>query len=249
MKRVTLSLIALTLLLMLSACHKTQSEQAQITGSAEPSLSERESRMREWAKLTAAQIRLKEAENADDSIVVEAKDFSMTESAMDFQIQEFVLTGVSEAEARERALDFIVRDSLYYAAMEAGMGFNESEAIARHAEQRRMLEEAIADPEQSDGAYDMKIYFEALEAEGVSLEYYWDFAQDLWVKNEWVAAYTQSLHDGYLAQGGPAEDVDAYKQFCFEMTKKAVEAQDLKLHGVRWKLTQDNYQQSLWPEL
>lgn len=249
MKRIALFLMALALILMLAACRKTQSETETAAGFTELSQSERETRMREWARLTAEQIRSEESEDPDALPAVEAKDFSMTETALEFKIRELMITGATESEARARVLDFIVKDSLYYAAKESGMDFDESEAIARHVEQRSMLEEALADPEQSDGAYDMKIYFEALAKEGVSLEAYWANAQDLWVRNEWVAAYTQSLHDSYLAQGGSAEDVEAYEQYCFEMTREAVEAQNLQLHGVQWKLTQDNYQQSLWPEL
>lgn len=249
MKRVTLFLMTLALLLMVAACQKTQLETETAADSTELSQSERETRMREWARLTAEQIRSEESEDHDDLLAVEAKDFSKTETALEFKIRELMITGASESEARARVLDFIVKDSLYYAAKESGMDFDESEAIAHHAEQRRMLEAALADPEQSDGAYDMKIYFEALAEEGVSLEAYWANAQDLWVRNEWVAAYTQSLHDSYLAQGSSAEDVEAYEQFCFEMTREAVKAQGLKLHGVKWTLTQENYQQSLWPEL
>ena len=140
MKRIALFLMALALILMLAACRKTQSETETAAGFTELSQSERETRMREWARLTAEQIRSEESEDPDALPAVEAKDFSMTETALEFKIRELMITGATESEARARVLDFIVKDSLYYAAKESGMDFDESEAIARHAEQRSMLE-------------------------------------------------------------------------------------------------------------
>ena len=63
--------------------------------------------------------------------------------------------------------------------------------------------------------------------------------------------YTQAQEAAFLAAGHTREETDTWHDFCYALTKAAVDAQNITLAApYSWTLTRDNYNDAgTWPEL
>ena len=63
--------------------------------------------------------------------------------------------------------------------------------------------------------------------------------------------YTQAQEAAFLAAGHTRDEADAWHDFCYALTKAAVDAQNITLAApYTWTLTRDNYNDAgTWPEL
>ena len=63
--------------------------------------------------------------------------------------------------------------------------------------------------------------------------------------------YTQAQEAAFLAAGHTREETDTWHDFCYALTKAAVDAQNITLAApYSWTLTRENYNDTgTWPEL
>lgn len=63
--------------------------------------------------------------------------------------------------------------------------------------------------------------------------------------------YTQAQKAAFLAAGHAPDETDAWHDFCYTLTKAAVDAQNITLAAPdSWTLTRENYNDTgTWPEL
>ena len=66
-----------------------------------------------------------------------------------------------------------------------------------------------------------------------------------------LESYTQAQEAAFLAAGHTRDEADAWHDFCYALTKAAVDAQNITLAApYTWTLTRDNYNTAgTWPEL
>ena len=66
-----------------------------------------------------------------------------------------------------------------------------------------------------------------------------------------LESYTQAQEAAFLAAGHTRDEADAWHDFCYALTKAAVDAQNITLAApYSWTLTRDNYNDAgTWPEL
>ena len=252
MKRFLSVVLALICLLSLAACVQKQSE--PISEAAEfPTpmpLNEREELLRKVGKMSAENILSYRNETGSEKKVVEAEDFSLSKDAFERNIALSMLNGkMNENEAQEHALRFITFQSMYYAALHDGVVVDEEAVRAEVAQQRQLVESAAEENDPESGGHDYVVMMEELEKNGVTKDEYWELTMERWIKDDTIIAYTQRLYDAYLENGGSADDEAAYVRYCMEKTQEAIDAQHVILHGVKWKLTEENYMKNYWPAL
>ena len=66
-----------------------------------------------------------------------------------------------------------------------------------------------------------------------------------------LESYTQAQEAAFLAAGHTRDEADAWHDFCYALTKAAVDAQNITLAApYSWTLTRENYNDTgTWPEL
>ena len=66
-----------------------------------------------------------------------------------------------------------------------------------------------------------------------------------------LESYTQAQEAAFLAAGHTRDEADAWHDFCYALTKAAVDTQNITLAvPYTWTLTRDNYNTAgTWPEL
>lgn len=245
-KRIILFLLAFALLIALAACSKSEAPQG--SEAAAVSDDQTEANLQREAELLAEAIRLQN--EPSDDYVIQANDFSMSRALFENRVESVMLSGVSREEAEQNVLNYVVVQTLYHAALNAGVTVDEAQIQQQEALTRENTDAMIASDQIEDGSHNVKVFFDALEANGI-VEDYWAFNTSYLRMNEMILAYTTQLHDNnYIGQGYSADDQAGWLQYCLDYTRGEMEAQNVQFApDIQWELNGLNYHYYLWPEL
>lgn len=94
-------------------------------------------------------------------------------------------------------------------------------------------------------------YEQFIAGTGMTEDAYWASMFETRKRMITLENYTQAQEAAFLAAGHTREETDAWHDFCYALTKAAVDAQNITLaDGYTWTLTRDNYNDAgTWPEL
>ena len=149
---------------------------------------------------------------------------------------------MTEAEAAQYTLArYIVTRSLYYQAVTDGYAAADA-AVQQDIDDTR----AAAQTADNRAAYE-----QFLAGTGMTEDAYWASMFETRKLMLTLENYTQAQEAAFLAAGHTREETDAWHDFCYALTKAAVDAQDITLAApYSWTLTRDNYNDAgTWPEL
>lgn len=247
-KTIILFLLVFALLIALAACSKSEAPQG--SEAAVVSDDQLEANLQREAELLAEAIRLQN--EPSDDYVIQANDFSMSRALFENRVESVMLSGVSREEAEQNVLNYVVVQTLYHAALNAGVTIDEAQLQQNTATARQQLETSMAEEETNGGSsYDVtKAFMDALEANGI-VEDYWSLLAEYDRMQVTILQYTKMLHDNnYIGQGYSAEDQAGWLQYCLDYTRSEMEAQNVQFApDVQWELNGLNYHYYLWPEL
>ena len=249
-KKIILFLLVFALLIALAACSKSEKSQGSEAADTAVSESLNAENMQKEADLLAEALRLQN-EPADD-YVIQANDFSMSRALFENRVESVMLSGVSREDAEQNVLNYVVVQTLYHAALNAGVTIDEAQFQQDTASARQQLETAMAEDETAGGSrYELtKVFLDALEANGIK-EDYWSLLAEYDRMQVTILQYTRMLHDNnYIGQGYSTDDQAGYLQYCLDVTRGEMEAQNVQFApDIQWELNGLNYHYYLWPEL
>lgn len=247
-KRIILFLLVFALLIALAACSKSEAPQ----GSEAQAVSDEqlEANVQKEAELLVEALRLQN--EPSDDYVIQANDFSMSRALFENRVESVMLSGVSREDAEQNVLNYVVVQTLYHAALNAGVTIDEAQFQQDTASARQQLETAMAEDETAGGSrYELtKVFLDALEANGIK-EDYWSLLAEYDRMQVTILQYTKMLHDNnYIGQGYSTDDQAGYLQYCLDVTRGEMEAQNVQFApDIQWELNGLNYHYYLWPEL
>ena len=181
-------------------------------------------------------------QTGDETPVITGGDFTITAHTFENMCTQNRASGMTETEATQYTLvRYIVTRSLYdqavaegYAAADAAVqqDIDDTCAAAQTADNREAYEQFIAGTGMTEDAYWASM-FETRK-------------RMLTLEND-----TQAQEAAFLAAGHAPDENDAWHDFCYALTKAAVDAQDITLAApYSWTLTRENYNDAgTWPEL
>lgn len=181
-------------------------------------------------------------QTGDETPVITGGDFTITAHTFENMRAQNRASGMTEAEAVQYTLArYIVTRSLYdqavaegYAAADAAVqqDIDDTRAAAQTADNRAAYEQFLAGTGMTEDAYWASMF----ETRKLMLT---------------LENYTQAQEAAFLAAGHTREETDAWHDFCYALTKAAVDAQGITLAApYSWTLTRDNYNDAgTWPEL
>lgn len=181
-------------------------------------------------------------QTGDETPVITGGDFTITAHTFENMCTQNRASGMTEAEAVQYTLArYIVTRSLYdqavaegYAAADAAVqqDIDDTRAAAQTADNRAAYEQFLAGTGMTEDAYWASMF----ETRKLMLT---------------LENYTQAQEAAFLAAGHTREETDAWHDFCYALTKAAVDAQGITLAApYSWTLTRDNYNDAgTWPEL
>ena len=247
-KKIILFLLVFALLIALAACSKSEapqgSEAAVITDTPDAEVLQQE------ADLLAEALRLQN--EPSDDYVIQANDFSMSRAMFENRVQSVMLSGISREEAEQNVLNYVVVQTLYHAALNAGVTIDEAQFQQDAASARQQLETSMAEVETTGGSRGevTKAFMDALEANGIT-EDYWTLFTDYMRMQRVILTYTKMLHDNnYIGQGYSTDDQAGWLKYCLDFTRSEMEAQNVQFApDIQWELNGLNYHYYLWPEL
>lgn len=178
----------------------------------------------------------------DETPVITGGDFTITAHTFENMRAQNRASGMTEAEAAQYTLArYIVTRALYYQALTEGyeaadaavqQDIDDTRAAAQTADNRAAYEQFLAGTGMTEDAYWASMF----ETRKLMLT---------------LENYTQVQEAAFLAAGHTREETDAWHDFCYALTKAAVDAQGITLAApYSWTLTRDNYNDAgTWPEL
>lgn len=178
----------------------------------------------------------------DETPVITGGDFTITAHTFENMCTQNRASGMTEAEAVQYTLArYIVTRSLYdqavaegYEAADAAVqqDIDDTRAAAQTADNRAAYEQFLAGTGMTEDAYWASMF----ETRKLILT---------------LENYTQAQKAAFLAAGHAPDETDAWHDFCYTLTKAAVDAQSITLAApYSWTLTRDNYNDAgTWPEL
>lgn len=178
----------------------------------------------------------------DETPVITGGDFTITAHTFENMRAQNRASGMTEAEAVQYTLArYIVTRALYYQALTEGyeavdavvqQDIDDTRAAAQTADNRAAYEQFIAGTGMTEDAYWASMF----ETRKLILT---------------LENYTQAQKAAFLAAGHAPDETDAWHDFCYTLTKAAVDAQNITLAApYSWTLTRDNYNDAgTWPEL
>ena len=247
-KKIILFLLVFALLIALAACSKSEAPQ----GSEAQAVSEEqlEANLQKEAELLAEALRLQN--EPSDDYVIQANGFSMSRAMFENRVESVMLSGVSREDAEQNVLNYVVVQTLYHAALNAGVTIDEAQLQQETASARQQLETSMAEEETTGGSrYEAtKAFMDALEARGIK-ENYWSLLAEYDRMQVTILQYTKMLHDNnYVGQGYSTDDQAGYLQYCLDVTRSEMEAQNVQFApDIQWELNGLNYHYYLWPAL
>ncbi len=181
-------------------------------------------------------------QTGDETPVITGGDFTITAHTFENMCTQNRASGMTEAEAVQYTLArYIVTRSLYdqavaegYAAADAAVqqDIDDTRAAAQTADNRAAYEQFLAGTGMTEDAYWASMF----ETRKLMLT---------------LENYTQAQEAAFLAAGHTREETDTWHDFCYALTKAAVDAQNITLAApYSWTLTRENYNDTgTWPEL
>lgn len=178
----------------------------------------------------------------DETPVITGGDFTITAHTFENMCAQNRASGMTEAEVAQYTLArYIVTRSLYdqavaegYEAADAAVqqDIDDTRAAAQTADNREAYEQFLAGTGMTEDAYWASMF----ETRKLMLT---------------LENYTQAQEATFLAAGHTREETDVWHDFCYALTKAAVDAQNITLAApYSWTLTRDNYNDAgTWPEL
>lgn len=178
----------------------------------------------------------------DETPVITGGDFTITAHTFENMCTQNRASGMTEAVAAQYTLArYIVTRSLYYQAVTDGYAaadaavqqdIDDTRAAAQTADNREAYEQFIAGTGMTEDAYWASMF----ETRKLMLT---------------LENYTQAQKAAFLAAGHAPDETDAWHDFCYTLTKAAVDAQNITLAApYSWTLTRENYNDTgTWPEL
>lgn len=181
-------------------------------------------------------------QTGDETPVITGRDFTITAHTFENMRAQNRASGMTEAEAAQYTLArYIVTRSLYDQAVAEGY------AAADAAVQQDMDDTRAA----AQTADNRAAYEQFLAGTGMTEDAYWASMFETRKRMLTLENYTQAQEAAFLAAGHTREETDAWHDFCYALTKAAVDAQNITLAApYSWTLTRDNYNDAgTWPEL
>ncbi len=177
-----------------------------------------------FGELTKEQIEISKS-NAGETAIT-ARDFSITDQYIDNLTKQNELTGIDAKAAEQMALSqIIVKQSLYYYAINNGFIVNEEEIVNSLEKNKAMIRKA-------DNYSD---FLEFLDGLGMDEEQYWEDQYELYKLNYVVGQYKASVKENYIKENMDAMDADALQSGASEemlgIAQNAVEAENIKISG------------------
>lgn len=181
-------------------------------------------------------------QTGDETPVIMGRDFTITAHTFENMRAQNRASGMTEAEAAQYTLArYIVTRALYYQALTEGyeaadavvqQDIDDTRAAAQTADNRAAYEQFLAGTGMTEDAYWVSMF----ETRKLMLT---------------LENYTQAQKAAFLAAGHTREETDAWHDFCYTLTKAAVDAQNITLAApYSWTLTRENYNDAgTWPEL
>ena len=242
MKKIVLLVLAFACLFSLAACSKQGGSES---GSGDDATA---ANLQQEVVLLADALRLQNA--SSDDYVIQANEFSMTREMFENRVESVMLSGLSREEAEQNVLGYAVVQTMYRAALKAGVTVDEAQFKQLEALSRQNVDAMIASDNPEDGSHYVKVFYDALTEKGI-VEDYWALDTEYLMMNQAILLYTQMLHDNnYIGLGYSAEDEAGWQQYCMDVTRSEMEAQNVQFApDIHWELTAENYHGNLWPAL
>ena len=149
---------------------------------------------------------------------------------------------MTEAEAAQYTLArYIVTRALYYQALTEG--YEAADAVVQQD-----IDDTRAAAQTADNR---AAYEQFLAGTGMTEDAYWASMFETRKLMLTLENYTQAQKAAFLAAGHAPDETDAWHDFCYTLTKAAVDAQNITLAApYSWTLTRENYNDTgTWPEL
>lgn len=178
----------------------------------------------------------------DETPVITGADFTITAHTFENMCAQNRASGMTETEAAQYTLArYIVTRSLYYQAVAEG-------CEAADAAVQQDIDDTRAAAQTADNR---EAYEQFLAGTGMTEDAYWASVFETRKRMLTLENYTQAQKAAFLAAGHAPDETDAWHDFCYALTKAAVDAQDITLAApYSWTLTRDNYNTAgTWPEL
>ncbi len=178
----------------------------------------------------------------DETPVITGGDFTITAHTFENMCTQNRASGMTEAEATQYTLArYVVTRSLYYQAITEGYEAADA-AVQQDVDNTR----AAAQTADNREAYE-----QFLAGTGMTEDAYWASMFETRKLMLTLENYTQAQKAAFLAAGHAQDETDAWHDFCYALTKAAVDAQDIALAApYSWTLTRENYNDAgTWPEL
>lgn len=178
----------------------------------------------------------------DETPVITGGDFTITAHTFENMCTQNRASGMTETVAAQYTLArYIVTRSLYYQAVTDGYAAADA-AVQQDIDDTR----AAAQTADNRAAYE-----QFLAGTGMTEDAYWASMFETRKLMLTLENYTQAQEAAFLAAGHTREETDAWHDFCYALTKAAVDAQNITLAApYSWTLTRENYNDAgTWPEL
>lgn len=178
----------------------------------------------------------------DETPVITGGDFTITAHTFENMRAQNRASGMTEAEAAQYTLArYIVTRALYYQALTEG--YEAADAVVQQD-----IDDTRAAAQTADNR---AAYEQFLAGTGMTEDAYWASMFETRKLMITLENYTQAQKAAFLAAGHTREETDAWHDFCYALTKAAVDAQNITLAApYSWTLARDNYNDAgTWPEL
>lgn len=174
--------------------------------------------------------------------VITGGDFTITAHTFENMCTQNRASGMTETVAAQYTLArYIVTRSLYYQAVTDGYA-------AADAAVQQDIDDTRAAAQTADNR---EAYEQFLAGTGMTEDAYWASMFETRKLMLTLENYTQAQKAAFLAAGHAPDETDAWHDFCYTLTKAAVDAQNITLAApYSWTLTRENYNDTgTWPEL
>lgn len=198
--------------------------------------------IREDGKLYAESLQTPSSAQGADEPAITGKDFTVTRHGVQNMAAQNQHAGMEPQEAEQYALmQYIVRRSVYFQAVSEGY-LASDEAVQQDIDYTR---------EASKSADNAEDYSEFIKGTGMTEDEYWASMFDTRKMLITLENYAEAKRTAFLADGHTQDDEAAWQAYCFDLTQKAIDAQEITLAApYAWELTAENYNAvSVWPPL
>lgn len=198
--------------------------------------------IREGGKLYAESLQTPSSAQGADEPAITGKDFTVTRHGAQNMAAQNQHAGMEPQEAEQYALmQYIVRRSVYFQAVSEGF-LASDEAVQQDIDYTK---------EASKSADNAEDYYEFIKGTGMTEDEYWDSMFDTRKMLITLENYAEAKRAAFLADGHTQDDEAAWQAYCFDLTQKAIDAQEITLAApYAWELTAENYNAvSVWPPL